>query len=742
MANKKINDLTAASNISANMQFETDLSGTTANKVTALQIDSFVMTGKPLGRTFTGGSQASENLTLESTSNATKGLINFGSAATSYFDESSNTFTLSGLTETSILGTNANKTLVSITALPNGTTATTQPSGDNSTKLATTAYVDNSIAKENLWDRNGTVIYPAIPGDNLAIGSGYVHASEFVVPTVIGATYFASFATSINGDFGYGSLVTVATGGAAVVGGYLDLAHNDVRYVDISAPKNADFTQLGTIKWIIKPNYNNAPNTDQYLIDLFESTANDKNRILLYHLASNAALGYSIYNSAGVMIYAASLGDWFPTNGTDYEFELTQDINTGVNELRINGILFGSMAGTGTRTSVVTKLRIGSDRTGTYRSNFKVKNVIVFNSIQHTSNYTPGYTLDTIYTKINNLDGARFVGGLQIYNLAGTKVLDFEESTSLLNIYDSAGNSKIVLNPNGISTITSTTDNLAKLHIGNYVGATSVESYLAVSASVAGEAILATLINSTTTANCPISLTFNSLSNTGVEREFGKISINNTTVTNGAENGEIIVSSMLNGTLTEAFRIDDLGHFCVGTTDGSSAKLVIYSGASTNGLSIKTTAHAGSYSGLIISNDEQDVFSCYDNGLTSFGTATYNVSLSPSAGSFTVKSSQVYSSSVTITAGSYNSLSVTGIRIIYCDTTNGNITIYGFANGVSGQEIVLVKPVTANHVFIENRSAIGTQKITTWNAAEQDLTPYGGCLLVYNGSYWYQINKV
>jgi hypothetical protein len=55
---------------------------------------------------------------------------------------------LGGLTASQIVGTDASKNLVSITVLPNGTTATTQAALDNTTKVATTAYANLAVGVE------------------------------------------------------------------------------------------------------------------------------------------------------------------------------------------------------------------------------------------------------------------------------------------------------------------------------------------------------------------------------------------------------------------------------------------------------------------------------------------------------------------------------------------------------------------------------------------------------------------
>jgi len=51
--------------------------------------------------------------------------------------------------------------------LANGVTATTQIAGDNSTKVATTAYVDN-LDIQTFWDKDGTVLSPHTDGDDVS----------------------------------------------------------------------------------------------------------------------------------------------------------------------------------------------------------------------------------------------------------------------------------------------------------------------------------------------------------------------------------------------------------------------------------------------------------------------------------------------------------------------------------------------------------------------------------------------
>ena len=55
-------------------------------------------------------------------------------------------------------------------ALADETTGVTQSPLDNSTKVATTAYVDAAVEVENLWDRTGTTLGTSNAGDDVSLG--------------------------------------------------------------------------------------------------------------------------------------------------------------------------------------------------------------------------------------------------------------------------------------------------------------------------------------------------------------------------------------------------------------------------------------------------------------------------------------------------------------------------------------------------------------------------------------------
>ncbi len=67
--------------------------------------------------------------------------------------------------------------------LADGTLATTQSPSDNSTKIATTAYVEAAVTLEDLWDRSGTLLVPKNIGDGIELTIGK-YISKDTITTV------------------------------------------------------------------------------------------------------------------------------------------------------------------------------------------------------------------------------------------------------------------------------------------------------------------------------------------------------------------------------------------------------------------------------------------------------------------------------------------------------------------------------------------------------------------------------
>lgn len=206
-------------------------------------------------------------------------------------------------------------------------------------------------------------------------------------------TFVATYTDNVNGSWGAGVLVGTAFGGASITNNRLDLAQNDLRYVDYDADLNADSQQVGAIKFKVTPNYSGTPGVQQtFFLVLKESGVLD-NLIQIAHLA-NGRLFVSIHNSSGVTIMGANFGTWNTVNGTTYEIELNYDLTVGATRLFIDGVQFGvTQTATGVRDELISLLRVGAGVSANFNNNFFLEDLIIFDIVQHTANYTPGYTL-------------------------------------------------------------------------------------------------------------------------------------------------------------------------------------------------------------------------------------------------------------------------------------------------------------------------------------------------------------
>jgi hypothetical protein len=159
-------------------------------------------------------------------------------------------------TSNGIVTTSSAGLFATSTALPNGTTATTQAAADNSTKLATTAYVDTAVGVENLWDRadlgaGNWVLYPHTSGDKAqlpyitattgailfgdAAGNKTISASQYLFWTGTGLINVSStpyFKANMAGNDGASGLVWENLGDGSSQIYHNNQLGNSVLYID------------------------------------------------------------------------------------------------------------------------------------------------------------------------------------------------------------------------------------------------------------------------------------------------------------------------------------------------------------------------------------------------------------------------------------------------------------------------------------------------------------------------------
>lgn len=244
---------------------------------------------------------------------------------------------------------------------------------------------------------------------NFASGTGFIYDSDKAefsggqvqqkdqVPAnaICGATYDED----VNLEAWSGGVVTGdAQGGAGITDQKLDLTGGVNKYVDYDATGNADSQQTGTIRFQFIPDYSGGGS--MYMVDIGQAVSSNNNRIRIYQ--SSTLLFWAITNSAGAGIVSQA-ESFTPVADTIYEIELNWDITAGATRMFVNGNQLGTThVGTGTRSSDINVLRLGKDLNGSGNPQFYINNLIIFDTVQHTSNYTPGYTVPNyIYAASN-----------------------------------------------------------------------------------------------------------------------------------------------------------------------------------------------------------------------------------------------------------------------------------------------------------------------------------------------------
>lgn len=248
--------------------------------------------------------------------------------------------------------------------------------------------------------------------------SGLVRQSDQTpVSSVLAATYDASVNAKWHKS---GSVIGTLNGSPVVSGGKLvctGAAQKGVFY-GISNDGQA------AIKFIYTPNYTGAPVSNFNLCGIQEASGNN-NRILVTHSPAGNNLRITLTNSSGVNIHLATAigGPVSFTSGVDVEVELNWDNVAGVIRLFLDGVLHGTLSpGAWTHNTTSARLYVGAMPTIYNLAEASFDDVVFFSSVQHTSGYTPGYSVPDRYTE-SSVEAPVFT----------TSFIDFASITNLLD---------------------------------------------------------------------------------------------------------------------------------------------------------------------------------------------------------------------------------------------------------------------------------------------------------------------
>ena len=82
---------------------------------------------------------------------------------------------------------------------------------------------------------------------------------------------------------------------------------------------------------------------------------------------------------------------------------------------------------------------------------------------------------------------------------------------------------------------------------------------------------------------------------------------------------------------------------------------------------------------------------------------------------------------------------VSGISVLYVDTSGNSVRMGGFSGGSVGQILFVLKSSINNSMILEHYESTGTQKIMTDDGHDITFTSRGGCMMFCSGTYWYTI---
>lgn len=211
-------------------------------------------------------------------------------------------------------------------------------------------------------------------------------------------SFYANFNSDINVSRGLGVLTGTAVGGASVAVGKLDLTGGS-KSVNYDADLNADSQQVGTIRFKYTPDYAGYPANPSPLFVITKALG-DADNTLMVRLSASGKIQILIQDFTGSIILDYQYVTlWNSVQGTEYEFELNYDLNTGATRLFIDGVQWGAtQTATGIRDSNISFLNVGANYNNIQFIDGYIDDFQIFSTIQHTANYTPISIPENLYS--------------------------------------------------------------------------------------------------------------------------------------------------------------------------------------------------------------------------------------------------------------------------------------------------------------------------------------------------------
>jgi hypothetical protein len=202
------------------------------------------------------------------------------------------------------------------------------------------------------------------------------------------ATLGATYTSSIDGNWGTGDLTGTLGGSAILSGGKVNIpSPGDFLEYDGSTKYSA---LTGTVKLKYTPNISGrSPGI------IFEDSAGGATGAFNLQFRSGSDDIYISQPGGGLGVFG---GTFIPIAGVEYIFECSWNFTTGDIRLFIDGVRFGSTISHINARVNTGELRFGISYSGANSPNFKVNDVILYDSVQNTADHVADYTVaETIY---------------------------------------------------------------------------------------------------------------------------------------------------------------------------------------------------------------------------------------------------------------------------------------------------------------------------------------------------------
>jgi len=250
---------------------------------------------------------------------------------------------------------------------------------------------------------------------------------------------FAHHFAALDASWGDGTLTHTVIGATpSVSSNRLIGDQSDIRGIKFPTASNFANTDVGAIRFIVRPNYSGTPAAVRMFFDIGNAT-NTVNRIRVLHNSAGGVIQATVYASSGAVIAEVNQA-WSPTAGQEYEFELNWDVTAGATRLFIDGTQFGTtQVGTGTRTlASLTNIWLNTNRVETSTSNQDLGSFAIFSAVQHTANYTPGAEINAFKYQGSNVDLPAFTPTVSYTGFTSLATTDAGSPRYTVNV-DSGG---------------------------------------------------------------------------------------------------------------------------------------------------------------------------------------------------------------------------------------------------------------------------------------------------------------